>query len=59
MTRWENNVVRYCKDKTIIPCPDCGSKDVQVMEHSNGKRRSITFECPKCGSWDHFDGFAE
>lgn len=59
MTGWERNVVTYETDRTVSNCPYCGYEDVEVQEHRNGNRKSLSFFCPKCGKGDHFDGFAE
>ncbi|MBQ9249767.1 MAG: hypothetical protein IJ179_05320 [Oscillospiraceae bacterium] len=58
MKGWENNVVSFAEKHDAGTCPKCGSTDVNVQEHRNGSRYSITFHCMSCGSWDHFDGFA-
>lgn len=57
MKGWENNVVSYEKEENTGVCPECGSEDIVVEEYMNGRRRSLTFLCKNCNSWEHFDGF--
>ena len=54
---WVNNLIEYSKTGEKGNCPKCGSSEVTV-ETTNFGRRSLTFHCNKCGSWNHFDGTA-
>ena len=55
MKSWTENLIQYCKDGSYGICPQCNSKKIKLEEH-NSKRKSVTFHCDDCGSWDHFDG---
>lgn len=53
---WQNNLIEFSINKQVGKCPVCKSDKVNVTEHKNGERMSITFKCENCGSSDHFDG---
>lgn len=57
MKNWENNAVKYYKTHDPGVCPNCGSNNVEVTEHKNGTRYSITIMCKDCGNGDHLDGY--
>lgn len=57
MKGWERNVISYNERSDPGLCPRCGSNNIEVAEFTNGSRRSLTFSCKRCGSYDHFDGF--
>jgi len=56
---WIDNLLLYCKSGKKGNCPKCHSDLVDVQEYSKGRHRSITFECRKCNSFEHFDGASE
>ena len=58
MKGWEKNALLLAEKQEKGTCPKCGSVNVDVQEHRNGTRYSVTFRCMDCGSGDHFDGFA-
>ncbi len=53
---WTNNLIEYHKNKKVLPCPKCNSNKVKIEELEHDKRKSITFSCDECGSFNHFDG---
>ena len=53
---WIDCLLEYVDYNTVGKCPFCGSERVQVTEHVNGKRKSVTFLCEQCKKSDHFDG---
>lgn len=53
---WIQNLISYCETSDPGKCPVCGSENVNVMQHENGERKSVTFVCGKCNATDHFDG---
>lgn len=53
---WIKNLISYSESSVIGNCPVCGSNAVEVTNHTNGDRQSVTFQCRNCGSTDHFDG---
>lgn len=55
MSKWISNLLLYEKTGNTGKCPHCGSGDVTLTEHNQG-RKSVTFQCSKCGKADHFDG---
>ena len=56
---WIKNVISYYESGAVGKCPLCGSLNVEVMEHENGKRKSVTFLCKDCRASEHFDGISE
>lgn len=54
MSKWIPNLIEYEKNKIVLGCPYCSSSNVEVLQHE-GKRKSITFTCKKCGKTEHFD----
>lgn len=54
MSKWIQNLIEYEKNKTVLDCPYCSSGNVKVVQHE-GKRKSVTFTCEKCGKSEHFD----
>lgn len=56
---WIKNVISYYESGDAGECPVCGSRNVEVMEHKNGKRKSVTFVCKDCRVSEHFDGISE
>lgn len=53
---WVQNLISYCDSSNLGKCPVCGSAYVDVLEHENGERKSVTFICRNCKAADHFDG---
>lgn len=53
---WIQNLISYCDSSNPGRCPICGSAHVNVTQHENGKRKSVTFTCDSCKATDHFDG---
>lgn len=58
MKGWEINAAKYIETGNPGTCPKCGHTPVHCEEHVciGSERKSITLSCPKCGSFDHFDG---
>ena len=56
---WIKNVISYYESGDAGECPVCGNRNVEVMEHKNGKRKSVTFVCKDCHASEHFDGVSE
>lgn len=56
---WMKNLISYYENQMAGKCPGCGSRHVEVMEHKNGKRKSVTFVCKECCASEHFDGISE
>ena len=54
--KWLNNLISYCKTGEMGKCPECKSSEIEVTEHINGERKSLTFHCEHCGASNHFDG---
>ena len=52
---WIKNLILYCDTKNAGKCPKCQSKNIEITEHPNGKRKSVTFVCKDCGAFAHFD----
>lgn len=52
---WMKNLILYCDTKKVGKCPKCNSENIEVTEHQNGDRASLTLECKECGSFAHFD----
>ena len=53
---WIQNLISYCETSNPGKCPVCGSEKINVMQHENGERKSVTFVCANCKATDHFDG---
>ena len=53
--KWIENVILYSDTKKAGNCPKCKSDNIEVTEHINGNRKSITFVCKDCGDTAHFD----
>lgn len=58
MMDWIKNLISYSESNDAGKCPSCGNKNIEVTEHLNGKRKSLTFVCKDCKSSDHFDGMS-
>lgn len=56
---WMDNLIAYYKNHMAGECPACGSRNIEVLEHKNGRRKSVTFVCKDCHSSEHFDGVSE
>ena len=58
MKSWEVNAAKFLETGDPGTCPKCGYTPVHCVEHvfAGSPRKSITLSCPKCGSYDHFDG---
>jgi len=52
---WLENAIAYTTEGIVLPCPRCGSTDIEITVLQEG-RKSITLVCRKCGDWRHFDG---
>lgn len=59
MSKWTNFLLQYCDENKTGKCPVCGKTNVEVQEHINGNRKSLTFSCKDCKASAHFDGFLE
>ena len=53
---WIKNLISYSDNKDYGSCPKCRSRNVEVVQHENGARKSLTFVCRSCNASDHFDG---
>lgn len=58
MRNWVANLLLYEKTGEAGKCPYCSSDEVKSEIHNYG-RRSVTFQCEKCGKSEHFDGITE
>ena len=53
--KWLEYLIHYAKSKELLPCPDCGKDEVEViiLQESRG---STTFHCKHCDVFRHYDG---
>ena len=59
MSKWMVFLLQYCKENKIGKCPVCGKTKMEVQEHINGNRKSLTFSCKDCKATTHFDGYLD
>jgi len=53
--KWLEYLIHYAKSKELLPCPDCGKDEVEVIILQEG-RGSTTFYCKHCDVFRHYDG---
>lgn len=53
--KWLEYLMHYADSKELLPCPDCGENDVEVIILKEG-RGSTTFHCKHCKVFRHYDG---
>lgn len=53
--KWLEYLKHYADSKELLPCPDCGENDVEVIILKEG-RGSTTFHCKHCNVFRHYDG---
>lgn len=56
--KWLAYVLVYFKTDKLEKCPYCGSDGVECIISTIG-RGAITFRCPQCDQFAHFDGYEE
>lgn len=52
---WLQIALEYDKSGHLGICPNCGYPDIQVEKQIHNFRYSLTFSCPACNSFAHFD----
>lgn len=53
--KWLEYLMHYANSKELLPCPDCGKDEVEVIILQEG-RGSTTFHCKHCDVFQHYDG---
>lgn len=53
--KWLEYLIHYANNKELMPCPDCGKDEVEVIILNEG-RGSTTFHCKHCNVFRHYDG---
>lgn len=53
--KWLEYLIHYAKSKELLPCPDCGKDEVEMIIMHEG-RGSTTFHCKHCDVFRHYDG---
>lgn len=52
--KWEDVLIEYMKNKKTGKCPVCGENALKAEHY----KKSLTFECKKCGAFRHYDGLS-
>lgn len=53
--KWLDYLIHYANNKELMPCPDCGKEEMEVIILREG-RGSTTFHYKHCNVFRHYDG---